>query len=320
MSLLRTATIVFTDVVDSTQYAASQPQPGEAFAAHLAELAWHVEHVGGRLVKSVGDGVMASFASATAAVECAIAMQRATSETTAEPPLSIRVGISSGDVNVRDDDFHGLPVVEAARLCASASGGQILVGERTRLLAPSSALMEDVGTIQLKGLPEPTRTWQAVWTAATSKLRAVLADDAVLIREGVARLLASAGIDVVGQAGDPGELEAKLADLHPDIAIVDVRMPPTFTTEGIELAERLTGLAPHTAILVLTQDPQPGHVRRLMSAAPRGVGYLLKERITDLHDFTDIVRRVASGETILDAMGGASLGPCEHKGSAPCRV
>ena len=300
MGLVRTATIVFTDIVDSTTLAAVSPEPGEAFTAHLAELTWHVEHVGGQLVKSMGDGVMASFASATAAVECAIAIQRATDETNSDRPLPIRVGISSGDVSVNNGDFHGLPVVEAARLCGRAGGGQILVADQTRLLAPDCAPMTDAGTVQLKGLPKPTQAWEAKWTAATCKLRAVLADDAVLVREGVARLLTAAGIDVVGQADDPWGLEALLDDLHPDIAIVDVRMPPTFTTEGIDLAERLADLAPHTAVLVLTQDPQPGHVKRLTAAAPRGLGYLLKERVTDLHDFTDIVRRVAAGETVLE--------------------
>lgn len=300
VSLVRTATIVFTDVVDSTTYAASAPEPGDAFTAHLAELTWHVERVGGQLVKSMGDGIMATFASVSTAVECAIAMQRSTSESSSDRPLSIRIGISSGDVRTNKGDFHGLPVVEAARLCAHANGGQILVADRTRLLAPDCAPMTDAGPVQLKGMPESTQAWEATWTKASSRLRAVLADDAVLVREGIARLLAAAGIEVVGQASDPTELEALLVDLHPDIAIVDVRMPPTFTTEGIDLAERLVDLAPHTAVLVLTQDPQPGHVKRLTAAAPRGLGYLLKERITDLHDFTEIVRRVAAGETVTD--------------------
>ena len=236
-------------------------------------------------------------------------MQRATGESSSDRPLAIRVGISSGDVNVCDGDINGLPVVEAARLCGHAVGGQILIADRTRLLAPNCAAIADAGMVQFKGLPEPTRAWEAIWTMAPTKLRVVLADDAVLVREGIARLLASAGIEVVGQAGDPAELEVLLGDLHPDIAIVDVRMPPTYTTEGIELAERMVELAPHTAVLVLTQDPQQGHVTRLTAAAPRGLGYLLKERITDLHDFTDIVRRVAAGTTVIDGDGLAQRQP-----------
>lgn len=303
VSLVRTATIVFTDIVGSTAFAASSPEPGQAFNDHLADLAWHVEHVGGQLVKSMGDGVMASFTSAAAAIECGVAMQRSVSEASGDRPLSIRVGISSGDVNLRDGDFHGLPVVEAARLCAKAGSGKILVADRTRMLSPACVPMMDAGWLELKGLPEPTRAWEVAWTMSPVKLRAVLADDAVLVREGIARLLTSAGIEVVGQAGDPADLERLLADLHPDIAIVDVRMPPTFTTEGIDIAERLVNLAPHTAVLVLTQDPQPGHADRLTAVRPQGVGYLLKERITDLHDFTDIVRRVAAGETVLEGSG-----------------
>ena len=303
MSLVRTATLVFTDVVDSTAFAAASDDPGEALELHRADLTWQVEHLGGQLVKTMGDGVMASFGSASAAVECAVAMQRATGETESDQALSIRIGVSSGDVRVHDHDFHGLAVVEAARLCAHANGGQVLLSERTRLLAPDCAPMTDAGILQLKGLPEPTHAWEAQWTAVATKLRAVLADDAVLVREGIARLLTSVGIEVVGQAGDPTELESLLVELRPDIAIVDVRMPPTFTTEGIDLAARLAVSAPHTAILVLTQDPQPGHVARLLEAAPRGLGYLLKERVSDLHDFTDIVRRVAVGGTVIDGSG-----------------
>lgn len=122
----------------------------------------------------------------------------------------------------------------------------------------------------------------------------------MLVREGIARVLTADGIEVIGQAGDAVALERLTAELHPDIAIVDVRMPPTFTTEGLDAARRIRRHHPDTAVLVLTQSPEPRHAEALLASSPRGVGYLLKERVSDLHDFTDIVRRVAAGDTAMD--------------------
>ncbi len=217
------------------------------------------------------------------------------------PGLWIRVGISSGDTRLDEDDCHGVPVVEASRLCGQAGSGQVLLSESTRLLASDYEPLEEIGMRQLKGLSEPRRIWEATWSADTpAKLRVVLADDAVLLRAGIARVLTVAGIEVVGQAGDAAELERLVADLHPDLAIVDVRMPPTYSTEGVDAAARIRCQHPDTAVLVLTQDPLPLHAARLQAASPTGVGYLLKERVSDLHEFADLVRHVAAGGNAID--------------------
>ena len=132
-------------------------------------------------------------------------------------------------------------------------------------------------------------------------LRLVLADDSLLVREGTARLLADAGFDVVAQVGDAETLIAAVRAHRPDVAIVDIRMPPTHTDEGLRAAEAIR--AEHgtaVGILVLSQHVEPSFALRLVSDGAGGVGYLLKDRITDFDDFTDAVRRIARGGSAID--------------------
>ena len=132
-------------------------------------------------------------------------------------------------------------------------------------------------------------------------LRLVLADDSVLVREGVARLLADAGFEVVAQVGDADDLLRATREHLPDVAIVDIRMPPTHTDEGLRAAEAIR--AEHgtaVGILVLSQHVEPSFALRLVSDGAGGVGYLLKDRVTDLDDFADAIRRIAKGGSVID--------------------
>jgi DNA-binding NarL/FixJ family response regulator len=132
------------------------------------------------------------------------------------------------------------------------------------------------------------------------QIRIVLADDAVLLREALAAALAASGFEVVGQAVDvPGLLELVDREL-PDVAVVDVRMPPTHTTEGLEAARRIRAEHPRIAILVLSQYVETRYAVDLIRDDPAGVGYLLKERVMRLGDLTDAVRRVAAGGSVID--------------------
>jgi DNA-binding NarL/FixJ family response regulator len=128
----------------------------------------------------------------------------------------------------------------------------------------------------------------------------VLADDAVLFREGVARLLVEAGYQVVGQAGDLGSLLSLVASTRPDLVVVDIRMPPTHTTEGLQAAEHIRATYPHTAVLVLSQYVEPHYAMKLLSSRTGGVGYLLKDRITDIDELTEAAARVLAGRTVVD--------------------
>jgi DNA-binding NarL/FixJ family response regulator len=130
--------------------------------------------------------------------------------------------------------------------------------------------------------------------------RAVVADDALLFREGLARLLVEAGLDVVGQAGDLPGLLAMADELEPDLVVTDIRMPPSHTTEGLQAAESLRRRHPSLAVIVLSQYVEPHYAMSLLSGGQRGVGYLLKDRVTDLDELADAVRRVVAGRTVVD--------------------
>jgi len=131
-------------------------------------------------------------------------------------------------------------------------------------------------------------------------MRVVIADDAPLIREGVARLLAENGLEVVGQMGDADALLRSVRDLHPDVALVDIRMPPTHTDEGLRAARAIRSRYPSTAVLVLSQHLEPDYALQLVEAKPEGVGYLMKERVGRIEQLLDAVRRISEGECVVD--------------------
>ncbi|MEO6533840.1 MAG: response regulator transcription factor [Pseudolysinimonas sp.] len=131
-------------------------------------------------------------------------------------------------------------------------------------------------------------------------MRVVLADDAVLFRRGLARLLTDAGIEVVGEVSDVTNLTDVVTRLNPDVLVVDVRMPPTHTTEGLVAAVDIRRARPGQAVLVLSQHVEAHYVTELLGDRPEGLGYLLKERVADDVELLDAVRRVAAGGSVID--------------------
>ncbi|MFL5925985.1 MAG: response regulator [Gaiellaceae bacterium] len=131
-------------------------------------------------------------------------------------------------------------------------------------------------------------------------MRVVIADDSVLLREGVASLLEDAGFEVVGQAGDPDELLLKVRSYEPDVAIVDIRMPPTHTDEGLRAAQAIRESYPGVGVLVLSQYVESGYALELLQGSAEGVGYLLKDRVSDVKEFAAAVKRVGEGGSALD--------------------
>ncbi len=131
-------------------------------------------------------------------------------------------------------------------------------------------------------------------------MRAVIAEDSLLLREGLAKLLEAAGIEVVGQAGNADDLLLKVRSYKPDVAIIDVRMPPTQTDEGALAAEQIRSEHPEVGVLLLSQIVEARTALRLFSERPDGFGYLLKDRVVEVDDFLDAVRRVAHGGTAID--------------------
>src|SRR5689334_11531500 len=132
------------------------------------------------------------------------------------------------------------------------------------------------------------------------RLRAVVAEDCVLLRLGIVRLLEEAGIEVVGQAGDGEELLRKVRAHKPDVALVDVRMPPTHTDEGLRAAREIRSEMPDVAVLVLSQYVEVAYARELLAESAEGLGYLLKDRVSDVEALTEAVRRVREGGSALD--------------------
>ncbi|MEA2177448.1 MAG: hypothetical protein QOG77_745 [Solirubrobacteraceae bacterium] len=131
-------------------------------------------------------------------------------------------------------------------------------------------------------------------------MRVVVAEDSVLLREGVVRLLQEAGMEVVGQAGDAEDLLRKVRAHKPDVALVDIRMPPTQTDEGLRAAATIRAEQPQTGVLVLSQYVEEAYALELLADNAEGVGYLLKDRVADVDRFVDSVRRVGEGGSALD--------------------
>jgi DNA-binding NarL/FixJ family response regulator len=213
-------------------------------------------------------------------------------------------------------------VHRAARICDAGHGGQILVSADTHAALNGDLEVRDLGIHELRGLPRPERILQLVVPGLAldfaplrldrepidevdeepqkERLRVVLAEDSVLLREGIARLLEDGGFDVVGQAGNADELLLKVRSYTPDVALVDIRMPPTHTDEGLRAAKEIREKHPETGVLVLSQYVEAGYAMELLSESAEGVGYLLKDRISDVDDFRAAVRRVAEGGSALD--------------------
>ena len=131
-------------------------------------------------------------------------------------------------------------------------------------------------------------------------MRVVIADDSVLLREGIARLLEEAGFEIAGQAANADELMLKVRSYKPQVAVVDIRMPPTHTNEGLRAAQEIRAKHPGTGVLVLSQYVEPEYAMELLADSAEGVGYLLKDRVSDVTDFAAAVRRVGEGGSALD--------------------
>jgi DNA-binding NarL/FixJ family response regulator len=301
-------TLLFTDIEASTRLVQElgDDYPA-ALEAHRVAVRSAIEAQGGEEVDCRGDEFFVAFSEPAAAVASAQAIQAAH----ATQVVRVRVGIHTGDPFRVDGDYIGLDVHRAARICAAANGGQVLLSNVTAGLVPSAAV-RDLGEHLLRGLDSPEQILQlgdqefpplradAADRGLGARTRIVLADDTVLLREGVARLLEDAGFEIVGQAGNADELMLKVRSYKPDVAIVDIRMPPTHTDEGLRAAQEIREQHPETGVLVLSQYVESGYALELLQGNAEGVGYLLKDRVADVKEFAAAVKRVADRGSALD--------------------
>jgi DNA-binding NarL/FixJ family response regulator/class 3 adenylate cyclase len=311
-----TVTLFFTDVEGSTKLL---QRLGDEYARVLGDhrrlLRDCVESREGHVVDHRGDEFFVVFQDAAGAAEAAMAAQRAFArhDWPAGIDLRVRMGLHTGEPNVRDDAYFGLDVHRAARIAQAGSGGQILVSKRTRDALDSSHDVEDLGEHELPGIDRPERLFQLSVPGLPSRfpplstarrgfrgMRVVLSDDSVLLREGIARLLEDAGFEVVAQSGTADDLLRHVGMHKPDVALVDIRMPPTQTDEGLRAAQEIRERWPATGVLVLSQYVEPAYAMELLGENAEGVGYLLKDRVSDVDEFAAAVRRVGEGGSALD--------------------
>ena len=306
-----TLTFLFTDVEGSTDLLR---ELGDDYRLVLGEsraaLRAAVDAAGGTEVDARGDELFAVFPDATGAIEAATRAQR-----NGIDRIRVRIGLHTGTATLSDGAYFGLDVHRAARICSAGHGGQVLLSDAARTAADAETI--DLGEYRLKGLPQPEHLFQLVADGLerefpplrtespeseldTGGTTVVLADDSVLLREGTARLLEDAGFSVVGQAGDADDLLLKVRSYRPDVAVVDTRMPPTHTDEGLRAAKEIREKHPETGVLVLSQYVESDYAMELLSESAEGVGYLLKDRVADIGDFASAVRRVAEGGSALD--------------------
>ena len=149
-------------------------------------------------------------------------------------------------------------------------------------------------------IPEPDDTAAGAGSAPAASVRVVLADDSVLVREGLARLLADNGFVIAAQAGDADELHAAVHRKPPDVVVTDIRMPPTNTNEGLLAAQRIRAEQPSVGVLVLSHHVETRQAIKLLQDTPQRIGYLLKDRVSDIGEFTDAIRRIARGGSVID--------------------
>jgi DNA-binding NarL/FixJ family response regulator/class 3 adenylate cyclase len=304
-----TVTLFFADVEGSTRLAGGYGEGwGEVLATVRQLLRDAVAGAGGHEVDARGDELFAVFTEPTDAVEAALAAQDALAgHAWPGDPVRVRIGLHTGSPLHTDDGYVGIDVHRASRICAAGHGGQVLLSDRTRA-GLDDAPTRDLGLYALQDIPDVERIFQLGGTdfpelrarPGTAAVRLVLADDSVLLREGLARLLEDEGFEVVAQSGNAEDLLRHVAMHRPDVAITDIRMPPSQTDEGLRAAQQIRELHPGVGVLVLSQYVEPTYALELLGDSAEGVGYLLKDRVSDLEEFVAAVRRVAEGGSALD--------------------
>src|ERR671930_475649 len=311
-----TVTLLFTDVEGSTKLV---HELGDAYGAvlndHRRIVRESVAAAGGHEVDSRGDEFFLAFPDAGSAASAAVALQQtlAAHDWPAGVEVRVRIGLHTGRPVLRDGAYFGMDVHRAARICQAGHGGQVLLSAVTRDELDDAFRLRDLGEHELPGLPEAERIYQLDVPGLPTHfpelefarrgmrgVRVVLAEDSVLLREGIAGLLEDQGFEVAAQSGPADDLLRHVGMHKPDVAIVDIRMPPTQTDEGLRAAQEIRERFPDTGVLVLSQYVEPGYAMELLGENAEGVGYLLKDRVSDVEEFAGAVRRVGEGGSALD--------------------
>lgn len=310
-------TFMIADVRGYTSYTQTYgDQAAGRLAGTFAEITREVvESNDGELLELRGDEGLSVFDSARDALRAATALQeRFVTEAVkdADMPLLVGIGIDVGEAVPVEGGYRGGALNLAARLCSMAGPGEILASTiTTHLAGPLDGIeYEDRGETRLKGMkdsvpvmrvaPKDDPISRLAAAKASSAMRVVVADDSLLLREGVVRVLKDGGFNVIAQAGDGEELVAAVAHDVPDVVVTDIRMPPSYTDEGLVATHKIRERFPEVGVLLLSQYVETEFAVELVSAGAARLGYLLKDRVANMQEFTDSVRRVGKGGSVID--------------------
>jgi DNA-binding NarL/FixJ family response regulator/class 3 adenylate cyclase len=299
-------TIVFTDLVGSASlFAREGDEAADAVRQHhFAGMRRAVADHGGREVKSTGDGLMVVFASAVAALRCAVAMQRGVA---AAGELELRIGLDAGEPLPDSEDLYGMPVIVAGRLCEAAEPGEILASEVVcRVAGPRLAeRIQPAGAMRLRGLGERVAAYRVQWEgdadappgepeAPPRRITVVVADDQQLVRSGFRVIVdAEPDMQVVGEARDGASAVDVVRRTRPDVVLMDIRMPEL---SGLQAAERILSDGENeTAVLMLTTFDRDEYVYEALRLGASG--FLLKDAPAER--LLDAVRVAAAGDALL---------------------
>jgi len=335
-----TATFLFSDIEGSTQLLKQLGQRYvQVLADHNRLLQNAFEDSSGVEVDAQGDASFVVFNRAKDAVAGALAAQRALGAHIWPDGIAVRVrmGMHTAEPSVTAKGYVGLGVHRAARICSAGHGGQVLLSQATQAVLADEVLsgirLRDLGEHLLKDLDRPERVFQlvvpdlredfpplrtveavappfagrereleteAAGLTHREQIRVVVADDSLIVREGLCRLLAENGFVIAGRATDAEGLLREVGIQRPEVVVTDIRMPPTHTDEGLVAAEQIRSTFPETGVLVLSQYLESRYALRLLESYPERIGYLLKDRVSEMAVLGDAIRRIAEGECVID--------------------
>jgi DNA-binding NarL/FixJ family response regulator/class 3 adenylate cyclase len=310
-------TFMIADVRGYTSYTQTYgDQAAGRLAAEFAHITRDVvESAAGQLLELRGDEALSVFDSARDAIRAATVLQeRFVTEAVrdADLPLLVGIGIDVGEAVPVEGGYRGGALNLAARLCSLAAPGEILASTiATHLAGPLTGIeYEDRGVTRLKGMRDSVQVMRVcpvedpisrlAATSVSTAMRVAVADDSLLLREGVVRVLKDSGFNVIAQAANGEDLLAAVAFDQPDVVVTDIRMPPTYTDEGLRAAHRIRERFPDVGVLLLSQYVETEFAVELISAGAARLGYLLKDRVANVQEFTDAVRRVGAGGSVID--------------------
>ncbi len=301
--LEKTLTLMLTDVEASTTLATRKGdvEARELLARYKHTVRGVLAKHHGREIDSPGDAFFVAFESARNGIRCALEIHDYLSKQRIEgSAVRVRIGLNAGDVVCSGAEIFGSAISAAARLAGVAGGGEVLISDVVKKLAspmPGAAFI-DRGAQAFRGFDEPVQVFEV---KEERLLSIAVAEDNLLVREGVLSVLGLCGdMRVVATCGDLAAIQEAITQKAPDVVVTDIRMPPTGTDEGLQLADWLGRTDPSVAVVALSQYVDDVYVRRLFASSAGGRAFLLKESVGDRNVLRDAIRTAAGGGTYLD--------------------